>query len=131
MTQEEERAQLRAENQALREALGQAQELLEVAFWHASRELEKQKTLPAFVKANGVSSSFCVLGSPFVLFLSSNFLLPSMAHSRYARVFMEHDPGCLDLLIPFLREGITLWAYQKDWKVDTNESNGSVVRSCS
>jgi transposase len=45
MTQEEELAQLRAENQALREALGVALARIE--------ELEKQKTPPpAFVKAN-------------------------------------------------------------------------------
>jgi regulator of replication initiation timing len=37
MTQEEERAQLRAENQALREALGQAQELLEVTLARIAR----------------------------------------------------------------------------------------------
>jgi transposase len=52
MTQEEERAQLRAENQALREALEQTQELLRVALARIE-ELEKQKTPPpAFVKAN-------------------------------------------------------------------------------
>ena len=37
MTQEEERAQLQAENQALREALGQAQELLGVALARIAR----------------------------------------------------------------------------------------------
>ncbi len=52
MTQEEEVAQLRAENHALREALGQSQELLGVALARIE-ELEKQKTPPpAFVKAN-------------------------------------------------------------------------------
>lgn len=52
MTQEEEITQLRAENQALREALGQTQELLGVALARIE-ELEKQKTPPpAFVKAN-------------------------------------------------------------------------------
>lgn len=46
MTQEEEIAHLRAENQTLREALSQALARIE--------ELEKQKTSPPeFVKANG------------------------------------------------------------------------------
>src|SRR6266487_190241 len=52
MTLEEENARLRAENQALREALGQTQELLGVALARLE-ELEKLKTPPpAFVKAN-------------------------------------------------------------------------------
>jgi transposase len=52
MTFEEEVAQLRAENQALREALSQAQEDLRVALARIE-ELEQQKTPPAaFVKAN-------------------------------------------------------------------------------
>jgi transposase len=52
MTVEEENAGLRAENQALREALGQTQELLGVALARIE-ELEKLKTpAPAFVKAN-------------------------------------------------------------------------------
>ena len=52
MTLEEEVAQLRAENQALREALLQTQELLSRALARIE-ELEKQKTPPAaFVKAN-------------------------------------------------------------------------------
>src|SRR5712692_7905744 len=52
MTQEEEIAQLRAENQALGEALEQTQELLRVALARIE-ELERQKTPPpAFVKAN-------------------------------------------------------------------------------
>jgi transposase len=52
MTQEEEIAQFRAENQALREALEQTRELLRVALARIE-ELEKQKTPPpAFVKAN-------------------------------------------------------------------------------
>ena len=52
MTLEEEVAQLRAENQVLREALLQTQELLRHALARIE-ELEKQKTPPAaFVKAN-------------------------------------------------------------------------------
>jgi transposase len=52
MTQEEEIAHLRAENQALRESLEQTQELLRVALVRIG-ELEKQKTPPPdFVKAN-------------------------------------------------------------------------------
>jgi transposase len=52
MTLEEEVAQLRAENQALREALLQAQELLRHALARIE-DLENQKTPPpAFVKAN-------------------------------------------------------------------------------
>src|SRR6266516_7654112 len=52
MTQEEEVAQLQAENHALREALKQTQKLLGVALARIE-ELEKQKTPPpAFVKAN-------------------------------------------------------------------------------
>src|SRR6202048_1450437 len=52
MTLEEENGRLRAENQALREALGQTQELLRVALARIE-ELEKLKTPPpAFVKAN-------------------------------------------------------------------------------
>jgi hypothetical protein len=49
---EEEAAQLRKENQELREALKQTQELLRVALARIE-ELEKQKTPPpTFVKAN-------------------------------------------------------------------------------
>ncbi len=52
MTLEEENAHLRAENQALREAMGQTQELLRVALARIE-ELEKLKTPPpTFVKAN-------------------------------------------------------------------------------
>src|ERR1700730_7708467 len=52
MTAEEEVVQLRKENQELREALQQTQELLRVALARIE-ELEKQKTPPpAFVKAN-------------------------------------------------------------------------------
>ncbi len=47
----EEAAQLRKENQELREALKQTQELLRVALARIE-ELEKLKTPPAFVKAN-------------------------------------------------------------------------------
>lgn len=48
---EEEALQLRKENQELREALKQTQELLRVALARIE-ELEKQKTPPAFVKAD-------------------------------------------------------------------------------
>src|SRR6266567_3579033 len=48
---EEEAMQLRKENQELREALKQAQELLRVALARIE-ELEKQKTPPAFVKTD-------------------------------------------------------------------------------
>ncbi len=48
---EEEANQLRKENQELREALKQTQELLRVALARIG-ELEKQKTPLAFVKAN-------------------------------------------------------------------------------
>ena len=52
MTHEEEIAHLRKENQELREALQQTQDLLRVALARIE-ELEKQKTPPpAFVKAN-------------------------------------------------------------------------------
>ena len=52
MTLEEENAHLRAENQSLREALGQTQELLCVALARIE-ELEKLKTPPpTFIKAN-------------------------------------------------------------------------------
>ena len=48
---EEEALQLRKENQELREALTQTQGLLQIALARIE-ELEKQKTPPAFVKAN-------------------------------------------------------------------------------
>jgi transposase len=48
---EEEALQLRKENQELREALNQTQELLRLALARIE-ELEKQKTPPAFVKAD-------------------------------------------------------------------------------
>src|SRR5258708_26473270 len=52
MTREEEVAQLQAENQELREARLQTQELLHLALAQ-SEELEKQKTPPSpFIKAN-------------------------------------------------------------------------------